>query len=161
MRIYLLATYVILIVQVICALFFVIDLVATFTGYWSLVGYWAYHDFLEISATIGLVLGAVFGFITIRKAHEEQTRAENALRSVRGDFCEVVNEKMKTWALTDAEKDVAWFAIKGFSLTEIADFRSTSVGTIKAQNNAIYAKAGVTGRSQLLAILVDDLLMRD
>jgi hypothetical protein len=35
------------------------------------------------------------------------------------------------------------------STAEIAALRSTSEGTVKAQTNAIYRKAGVTGRSQL------------
>ena len=55
---------------------------------------------------------------------------------------------------------VALFAIKGMSTAEIAALRSTSEGTVKAQTNAIYRKAGVSGRSQLLSLFIDD-LMRD
>lgn len=62
--------------------------------------------------------------------------------------------------LTPAEKDVALFAIKGMSIAEIAMLRETSEGTVKAQTNAIYRKAGVSGRSQLLSLFIDD-LMRD
>lgn len=60
--------------------------------------------------------------------------------------------------LTPAERDVALFALKGFSLAEIAAFRATSEGTVKAQTNAIYRKAGVSGRTQLLSLFVDDLI---
>ncbi|MFN3578474.1 MAG: helix-turn-helix transcriptional regulator, partial [Tabrizicola sp.] len=56
--------------------------------------------------------------------------------------------------------DVALFAIKGMSTAEIAQLRSTSEGTVKAQTNAIYRKAGVTGRPQLLSLFIED-LMRD
>jgi DNA-binding NarL/FixJ family response regulator len=38
--------------------------------------------------------------------------------------------------------------------------RQTSEGTVKAQTNAIYRKAEVSGRSQLLSLFIDD-LMRD
>ena len=55
-------------------------------------------------------------------------------------------ERFDDWALTPAERDVALFALKGLSLAEIARLRSTSQGTVKAQTNAIYRKAGVTGR---------------
>ena len=58
------------------------------------------------------------------------------------------------------EADVALFAIKGLSTAEIAALRQTSEGTVKAQTNAIYRKAGVSGRSQLLSLLIED-LMRD
>ena len=43
---------------------------------------------------------------------------------------------------------------------EIAGLRNTSEGTVKAQTNAIYRKAGVTGRPQLLSLFIED-LMRD
>ena len=46
------------------------------------------------------------------------------------------------------------------STGEIAVLRSTSEGTVKAQTNAIYRKAEVSGRSQLLSLFIDD-LMRD
>ena len=58
------------------------------------------------------------------------------------------------------KRDVALFAIKGMSTAEIASLRSTSEGTVKAQTNAIYRKAGVSGRSQLLSLFIED-LMRD
>ena len=60
--------------------------------------------------------------------------------------------------LTPAERDVAMFSIKGLSTAEIASLRKTSEGTVKAQTNAIYRKAGVAGRSQLLSLFVDDLM---
>jgi DNA-binding CsgD family transcriptional regulator len=69
-------------------------------------------------------------------------------------------ERFDEWGLTPAEKDVALFAIKGMSTSEIAGLRNTSEGTVKAQTNAIYRKAGVSGRSQLLSLFIED-LMRD
>jgi DNA-binding CsgD family transcriptional regulator len=70
----------------------------------------------------------------------------------------MLNEKLNEWGLTPAEQDVALFAIKGFSTREISEMRNTSEGTIKAQTNAIYRKAGVSGRPQLLSLFIDDLM---
>ena len=53
------------------------------------------------------------------------------------------------------------FAIKGFSTAEIAGFRDVSEGTVKAQTNAIYRKAGVAGRPQLLSLFIDELIEAD
>ncbi len=53
---------------------------------------------------------------------------------------------------------MALFAIKGMSTQEIATLRWTSEGTVKAQTNAIYRKAGVTGRPQLLSLFIEDLM---
>ena len=62
------------------------------------------------------------------------------------------------WHLTPAECDVAIFAIKGFSTHEMATLRGVSEGTIKAQTAAIYRKAGVSGRPQLLSLFIDGLV---
>jgi DNA-binding CsgD family transcriptional regulator len=73
---------------------------------------------------------------------------------------DLLEERFGEWALTPPERDVALFAIKGMSTAEIAMLRMTSEGTVKAQTNAIYRKAGVSGRPQLLSLFIDD-LMRD
>ena len=73
---------------------------------------------------------------------------------------DLLEERFAEWALSPAERDVALFAIKGMSTAEIGVLRQTSEGTVKAQTNAIYRKAGVTGRPQLLSVFIED-LMRD
>ena len=52
---------------------------------------------------------------------------------------------------------MAWFTIKGLPIAEIARLRQTSEGTVKAQSNAIYRKAGVNGRAQLVSLCIEDL----
>jgi DNA-binding CsgD family transcriptional regulator len=75
-----------------------------------------------------------------------------------GLFMDMLQERFVEWGLTPAEKDVALFSIKGLSLQEIAKLRNTSEGTVKAQTNAIYRKAGVSGRPQLLSLFIEDLI---
>ena len=53
---------------------------------------------------------------------------------------------------------MALFALKGMSVSEMAELRQTSEGTIKAQTAAIYRKAGVTGRPQLLSLFIEDMM---
>jgi DNA-binding CsgD family transcriptional regulator len=89
-----------------------------------------------------------------------QRKAEDALRRASGAFADLLQARFAEWALTPAEADVALFAIKGMSTAEIAGLRGTSEGTVKAQTAAIYRKAGVAGRPQLLSLFIDD-LMRD
>jgi DNA-binding CsgD family transcriptional regulator len=71
---------------------------------------------------------------------------------------EVLEERFAEWGLTPAERDVALFSIKGLSISEISQIRTTSEGTVKAQTNAIYRKAGVSGRLQLLSLFIDELM---
>ena len=65
------------------------------------------------------------------------------------------------WALTNSEKDVALLAIKGFGIQEISTMRETKEGTVKAQLNAIYRKANVSGRPQLISYFVEELMNDD
>ena len=94
------------------------------------------------------------------QALRDRNRAEVRLRRASGAFADLLQERFNEWGLTPSEKDVALFSIKGMSTSEIAGLRSTSEGTVKAQTNAIYRKAGVSGRSQLLSLFIED-LMRD
>jgi DNA-binding CsgD family transcriptional regulator len=71
---------------------------------------------------------------------------------------DLLEDRFADWQLTPAEREVALFAIKGLSLAEIAAVRQTSEGTVKAQTNAIYRKAGVSGRPQLLSLFIDELM---
>jgi DNA-binding CsgD family transcriptional regulator len=70
----------------------------------------------------------------------------------------VLNKRFDDWSLTEAERHVAVLSIKGFSIAEIANLRQTAQGTTKAQAAAVYRKADVSGRLQLLSLFLDDLM---
>jgi DNA-binding CsgD family transcriptional regulator len=147
-------------VQALCAFFFVSDILSSVLGLRTSPISWEMREALEIGAAIGLVLGVVVGALMLRRALRERNQAEERLRRASGEFMVLLQERFDEWGLTPSEKDVALFAIKGMSTAEIASLRTTSEGTVKAQTNAIYRKAGVSGRPQLLSLFIDD-LMRD
>ena len=118
------------------------------------------REILEISAAFGLFSGAALGGLAMQRIIKDRNIAQERLRRASGAFMDLLEERFKEWGLTPAESDVALFAIKGMSTAEIAVLRAKSEGTVKAQTNAIYRKAGVSGRSQLLSLFIDD-LMRD
>lgn len=70
-----------------------------------------------------------------------------------------INNQLNRWKLTGAEKDVAFLLLKGLSIKEIAGVRGTSVKTVRTQANAVYAKSGLSGRSELSAFFLEDLLL--
>jgi DNA-binding CsgD family transcriptional regulator len=150
----------ILLVQVLSAVFFVADIASSYVGLWTAPLSWEMREYLEILAATGLTLGVGFGIWVLRRTLRERNLAQERLRRASGAFMNLLDERFSEWALTPAEKDVALFAIKGMATAEIAVLRATSEGTVKAQTNAIYRKAGVTGRSQLLSLFIED-LMRD
>ncbi|MBF9033889.1 helix-turn-helix transcriptional regulator [Rhodobacterales bacterium HKCCE2091] len=150
----------VLAVQFVCAFFFVSDIVLSVLGVPVPPMPWRLRELMEIAAALGLVLGFVLGAILLRSSMHRARSAEDALRAASGAFMDVVEERFAAWGLTPAERDVALFALKGLSLGEIAAVRQTSEGTVKAQTNAIYRKAGVSGRTQLLSLFVDELMDR-
>lgn len=145
-------------IQAVCGVFFVSDILSSFFGLWTQPIPWRYRELIEIGAALGLVLGIVMGAIALRRSHSRRKRAEAKLRVASDAFMDVLDDQFTDWGLTPAERDVALFAIKGMSTAEIAALRATSEGTVKAQTNAIYRKAGVNGRAQLLSHFIEDLL---
>ncbi|CUH52954.1 helix-turn-helix transcriptional regulator [Shimia marina] len=147
-----------LLLQSLCAMFFLADIVLTLVGVRSAPVAWHIRELLEIGAALGLLLGAGLGAIAWRQAVRARARAEASLAQVQLAFRDHMEASFATWQLTPAERDVALFSIKGLSIQEIAQLRQTSEGTVKAQCNAIYRKAGVSGRAQLMSLFLDDLL---
>ena len=152
---------VVLVVQCLCAAFFISDIAATVLGLPLPPLEWIYVELIEIGAALGLVIGIVFSAIALIQARQRTVKAEAALRRAQSAFRDVLEERFLEWDLTPAERDVALFAIKGFSTQEIADIRGVSEGTIKAQTNAIYKKSGTHGRPQLLSLFIDELVAED
>lgn len=151
----------ILTIQVLSAFFFISDILSSYIGFWTEPLPWEVRELLELAAAGGLAIGVVFGALALWRAQRDKDRAEERLRVASGAFMDLLNERFAQWGLTPAEADVALFAIKGMSTAEIAAMRRTSEGTVKAQTNAIYRKAGVTGRPQLLSLFIDELMGDD
>jgi DNA-binding NarL/FixJ family response regulator len=69
-----------------------------------------------------------------------------------------IERQLTSWKLTTSEKEVAFLLLKGLSLKEIAEIRKTSEKTARAQSTAIYEKSSLSGRSELAAFFLEDLL---
>ncbi|GGW28180.1 LuxR family transcriptional regulator [Gemmobacter lanyuensis] len=147
-------------VQLVCAAVFISDILSSLIGFRSIPIAWELREVLEICAAFGLLLGLGLGAFALWRVLQERNDAQERLRRAAGAFSELLAERFAEWGLTPAERDVALFAIKGLSTAEIAALRETSEGTVKAQTNAIYRKAGVSGRPQLLSLFIEE-LMRD
>jgi DNA-binding CsgD family transcriptional regulator len=119
---------------------------------------WQSHEYQQTILAIGLNLGVALGWIALRTSLQRARLAEEKMRRCTTEFSQVMAEHFAEWGLTPAERDVAIFLVKGLSTREIAELRGTSEGTVKAQTNAIYRKANVTGRTQLLSTFIEDLM---
>jgi DNA-binding CsgD family transcriptional regulator len=116
------------------------------------------HFIFEAGVTLVLVLGILFGVWSLRRTIELLRAQEAALDVARGALGQVIDGQFQAWSLTPAERDVAFLALKGLDVAEIAELRGAAQGTVRAQLTRIYSKAGVSGRAQFAAYFVEDLL---
>ncbi|MBL9050550.1 MAG: helix-turn-helix transcriptional regulator [Tabrizicola sp.] len=116
------------------------------------------HFIFEAIVTAALVLGILFGTFALRRTIELLRAQDQALEVARGALADVIDRQFQAWSLTPAERDVAFLALKGLDVAEIADLRGAAQGTVRAQLTRIYSKAGVSGRAQFAAFFVEDLL---
>ncbi len=144
-------------VQSLCAAFFLWDVLADIRPY-GIRSLANVHIATETLAALALISAIVFETRYLMRLLRRKAHLEDQVSIAAGAFHEIVLAHFDRWDLTPAEADVAMFAIKGFSIAETAQLRGSAEGTVKAQLNAVYRKAGVSGRGALLGLLVDDLM---
>jgi len=119
---------------------------------------WIDHQDLEFISTATLTVALFAIGWEIRRLLRQHRDAEVVVQVASGELLDVIHAKFDAWSLTPSECEVALLLIKGFSAQEISDLRETRPGTVKSQSSAIYQKAGVAGRNELVAYFVEDLL---
>ena len=116
------------------------------------------HALLEIAILMSLVLGSALIVGEFCRMRAANARMEGRMRVASGAFVDLMEETFAGWGLTPAEREVAFLSVKGFSVEEIAGLRAARASTVRAQSAAVYRKAGVSSRAQLLGHFIDDLL---
>ncbi|WP_313917717.1 hypothetical protein [Tahibacter sp.] len=132
-----------------------------------------WHVIVETVAGAAAAAGAIYllhGTVRLRRRLARQARDLSAYR-VQADAWQAqarkqveglarsIDRQLDHWKLSAAEKEIAFLLLKGLSLKAIADLRGTGEKTVRAQSAAIYAKAGLAGRSELSAFFLEDLLV--
>jgi DNA-binding CsgD family transcriptional regulator len=145
----------IILVQALCGLFFVSDIV---TDWESLTSREYGHLAIETLATVALAACMFASMVELRQLLTRMAAMDDSLRVSRGDMAVVIESFFERWKLTPSERDVALMVLKGFDNEAISELRGTAQGTVRAQCTKIYAKAGVDGRAQLLSIFMEELL---
>lgn len=148
-----LAVAAIVAVQAIGSVFFVADAVGDLVRSGISI-----HVAIEGIIAFALFAGVVFGAREARTLFAERRRREEALATASGALADLIRRRFAQWELTPAEADVAFFALKGYNVAEIAALRHATQGTVRAQLTRIYAKAGVTSHAGLVGLFLEDLL---
>jgi len=151
----------ILLILIFAQLLFSVLLLTELVAYYA-YGYdnipWDLVEIYEIIEVISAFAGIGISISLILMLTRRNDRVEQQLQAASGAFHALMRDQFSKWALTSSEAEVALFTLKGMSNSEIAQIRGTSEGTVKAQSNAIFRKAGVNNRAQLLGLFVEDLI---
>ena len=118
----------------------------------------ALHLFFEILATIGLTLGLIEILTYIKELQKSDEKHELQLKHLTEDFDALVHKRFNKWDLTDAEKDIALYMLRGLSNSEIADLRKVAVGTVRVQSHRVLQKAGASSRTELMSIFMEEFM---
>ena len=118
----------------------------------------ALHLFFEILATIGLTLALIEILTYIKALQKSDEKHELQLKHLTEDFDALVHKRFNKWGLTDAEKDIALFMLRGLSNSEISDLRKVAVGTIRVQSHRVLQKAGASSRTELMSIFMEEFM---
>lgn len=94
----------------------------------------------------------------LTRSREEAERWRLEAREALEGLSLAIDNQFDRWALTPAEREVCLLLLKGLSLKELADIRETSERTAREQARAIYRKSGLSGRAELAAFFLEDLL---
>lgn len=131
-----------------------------------------WHVFVEGSAGF-LSLFGIFYFMkdSFKMKHElsdslhENMQLKNEAKEWKAEaqkyiegLSQSIDQQLTKWNLSVAEKEVALLLLKGLSLKEIAEVRKTTEKTSRVQSIAVYSKSGLSGRSELAAFFLEDLL---
>lgn len=118
-------------------------------------------NWLEVGVALALLLGIMLGARLTRRLFNEARDRERLIATARGALSRVIAARFAEWRLSPAEADVALFALKGCSISEIAALRNSAVGTVRAQLSQVYGKAGVSSQTMLVALFIEELLGTD
>ncbi len=134
---------------------------------------WSVHVLFEVGM-LTLSLGAVaylwLGWRDVGRTLE-QTRAELTARGAERDdwraraekllrgLGEEIDHQLREWGLTPVERETALLLLKGYGHKEIAALQQKSERTVRQHAVAVYRKSGLSGRAELSAFFLEDLLL--
>ena len=143
-------------VQAVAAAYFMVDAIDEHRG--GGVGSTLSLSVFDLLVGFALLAGIAYVAASVRQLQREAERREQALAVAQGAMTALIEERFAKWNLSRAEAEVALFALKGFTIAQIAELRGAASGTVRSQLSQVYAKAGVNGQPMLMSLFLDDLI---
>ncbi len=152
------------------SVFFLIDIYHDFIESVPLSHIW--HEVLLFAIAVSATLWQLF--VIFKKNHQLKRVQAELLESKKsyvdwkekaklsaGVLRQLIVDQFEVWQLSQSEKDIALLLIKGLSMKEIAEIRQTHEKTVRQQATTVYRKAGLSGRQELAAFFLEDILFSE
>lgn len=94
-----------------------------------------------------------------RKAERDVWR-ESAEQALDG-LARAMSDQFDAWELTPSEREVALLLLKGYSHKGVAKLTDRSAQTARQHAASVYRKSGLSGRAELSAFFLEDLILPD
>ncbi len=94
----------------------------------------------------------------LRASRQEAARWRSDASDLIAGLSAAIDAQFTRWELSPAEREIALLLLKGLSHKEIANVRSVSETTVRQQARSLYRKGGLSGRNDLAAFFLEDLL---
>ncbi|MCR6643027.1 MAG: LuxR C-terminal-related transcriptional regulator [Sporocytophaga sp.] len=116
----------------------------------SLLGSYAFENFLEVDLKFGFTLPIVFILLAGSKLMDDLQRL-----SLLKPKSEHKKQHFENFALTKRERELSLLLLQGKSYQEISDELNISMPTVKTHASNIYKKCGVNSRHELTALITN------
>ncbi len=117
-----------------------------------------FHILVELVVFVAISV-VLFAELKHVSSLSKEIRVEKSKTArLAGELLTVIHDQFASWGLSTSEREVALLLIKGLSMKEIAALRGVKEKTIRHQATSIYAKSGSTGRHELAAHFIEDLM---
>jgi len=131
------------------------------------------HIVAELAVVALATVGAGFLWWQLIAARRETRELQSDLVRTQADFARfrgeaqdamkglavAIDRQFDRWGLSPAEREVALLLLKGLAHKDAAQLRATSERTVRQQALSVYRKAGLSGRAELAAFFLEDLLL--
>ena len=131
------------------------------------------HIIMEFFTLALSVFAALFFALSALKMTKENMALTNAIRyesekkelyrkkvlHYAEGLSAAIEDEFLNWGLTKTETEIAFLILKGLSTKEIAEIQGSQDKTVRHHCSAVYKKSGLSGRSELSAYFLEDLLV--
>jgi DNA-binding CsgD family transcriptional regulator len=133
----------------------------------------SFHVVFELLMIVGALLMATTLWLGWWRAEQSATQLRKSLegRSERRDawressrtalegLGRAIDRQFEAWGLTPAEGEVALLLLKGYSHKQVAQATGRGERTARQHASAVYQKADLSGRAELAAFFLEDLML--